>query len=100
MASVPRTTNQGTPFPGKPFIFTSFGNIGPPYIATLSLPGFTIRLPVWLFSTLMIQNVPGTLYAIPPPKEHQPHVDPSPSSHVRYYSLSSSLSGENSEASN
>jgi hypothetical protein len=68
MASVPRTTNQGTPFPREPFVFPSFGNIGPPYIATLSLPRFTIGLPVWFFSTPVIPNVPGASYAIPPPK--------------------------------
>jgi hypothetical protein len=56
MALVPRTTNEGTPFPGEPFFFPSYGNIGPPHIATLSLPGLTIGLPVWLFSTQLILN--------------------------------------------
>ena len=27
------------------------GNVGVPLMATLNLPGFTLRLPVWLFST-------------------------------------------------
>jgi hypothetical protein len=46
-------------FPGEPFTFPSFGNIGPPYIATLSLPGLTIGLPVWLFPTPVISNLPS-----------------------------------------
>jgi hypothetical protein len=51
MASVPEMTNEGTSAPGEPFVFLSYGNIGPPHIATLSLPGLTIGLSVWLFST-------------------------------------------------
>jgi hypothetical protein len=84
MASVSGTTNEGTPFLGEPFIFPSFGNIGPPYIATLSLPRLTIRLPVWFFSTLVISNVPCPSNAIPSPQEHPPHVDPSPSSPIAH----------------
>jgi hypothetical protein len=51
MEIVPEATNQGTPFHGEPYAFPCFGNVGPPYIATLTLPGFTVGLPVWLFST-------------------------------------------------
>jgi hypothetical protein len=51
MVFVPRMTNEETPTTGEPFVFTSYGNVGPPYIATLSLPGITIGLSVWLFST-------------------------------------------------
>jgi hypothetical protein len=50
-------TNEGTPSLGEPFFFPCYKNIGPPYIATLSLPGLTIGLPVWLFSTQVILNV-------------------------------------------
>jgi hypothetical protein len=57
MASIPGTTNEGTPIPGGPFVFPSYENIGPPHIATLSLPGLTIGLPAWLFSTQVIPNV-------------------------------------------
>jgi hypothetical protein len=46
MASVPEMTNEGTPAPGEPFVFPSYGNIGPPHIATLRLPGLTIGLLV------------------------------------------------------
>jgi hypothetical protein len=102
-------TNEGTPFLGEPFVFPSYENIVPPHIATLSLPGLTIGLPAWLFSTQVILNVASALVVRNSPQEHQPHVDPSPSSPVRYaspYSLarssfvSSSLSSERSEASN
>jgi hypothetical protein len=109
MASVPKMTNEGTPAPGEPFVFPSYGNIGPPHIATLSLPGLTIGLPVWLFSTQVIPNAVSALVVSTSPQEHQPHVDPSPSSPVRSSSpsslarspfVSSSSSSESSAASN
>ena len=109
MASVPRMTNEGTPLPGEPFVFPSYGNTGPPYIATLSLLGITIGLPVCLFSTQVIPNVVSDSVISTSPQEHQPHVDPSPSSPVRSSSpsslamspsISSSSSGESFEASN
>ena len=61
-------------------MFPPYGDVGPPLMATLSLPGLTIGLPVWLFSGPII---PCTLVAFDPnpsSQEHQPHVDPSPSS--------------------
>jgi hypothetical protein len=109
MASVPRMTNEGTPVLGEPFVFPSYGNIGLPHIATLSLPGLTIGLPAWLFSTQVIPNAVSDLVVSTYPKEHQPHVDPSlslpvrsssPSSLAMSPSVSSSSSGESSEASN
>jgi hypothetical protein len=109
MASVPGMTNEGTPFPGEPFVFPSYKNIGPPHIATLSLPGLTIGLPVWLFSTQVIPNAVSASAVSTSPQEHQPHVDPSPSSPVRSSSpsslarspsVSSSSSSESSESSN
>jgi hypothetical protein len=109
MASVPGMTNEGTPAPGEPFVFPSYGNIGPPHIATLSLPGLTIGFPVWLFSTQVIPNAVSASVISISPQEHQPHVDPSPSSPVkssspsslaRSPSISSSSSSESSEASN
>jgi hypothetical protein len=105
MASVPGMTNEGTPIPGEPFIFPSYGNIGPPHISTLSLPGLTIGLSVWLFSTQVIPNVVSASVVSTSPQEHQPHVDPSPSSPVGSCSPSSlarspSSSSESSEASN
>jgi hypothetical protein len=53
-----------------------------------------------VFSTPVIQNVLGSSYAIPPPKEHQSHVNPFPSSPARSSSLSSYSPGESSNASN
>jgi hypothetical protein len=89
MVSVPGLTNEGTPAPGEPFVFPSYGNIGPPHIATLSLLGLTIGLPVWLFSTLVILNVVSASVTSTSPQEHQPHVDPSPSRPARSSSPSS-----------
>jgi hypothetical protein len=102
-------TNEGTSAPGEPFVFPSYGNIGPPHIASLSLPGLTIGLPVWLFSTQVIPNAVSASVISTSPQEHQLHVDPSPSSPVRSSSPSSlarspsipsSSSSEISEASN
>jgi hypothetical protein len=56
MSSVLGMINEGTHFRGETFVFTSYENIGPPYIATLSLPGIIVGLLVWLFSTLVISN--------------------------------------------
>ena len=109
MALVLRMTNEGTPFPKEPFVFPSYGNVGPPYIATLSLPGLTIGIPVWLFSTPLIMNSSCASVISTSPQEHQPHFDPSPSSLVRdsspssverSCSISSSLLSEIYEASN
>jgi hypothetical protein len=109
MASAPKMTNEGTSTLGEPFVFPSYGNIGPPHSATLSLPSLTIGLPVWLFSTQVIPNAVSASVISTSPQEHQPHVDPSPSSPVRYSSpsslarsphVSSSSSSEISEASN
>jgi hypothetical protein len=85
MASIPGMNNEGTPFPGEPFVFPSYKNIGPPYIATLSLPGLTIRLLVWLFSTMVISNVGASDVSTPP--THQHHVNLSPYSLVRSPSI-------------
>jgi hypothetical protein len=109
MVSVPEMTNEGTSAPGEPFIFPYYGNIGPPHIATLSLPGLTIGFPVWLFSTDVIPNAVSSSVVSTYPQDHQPHVDPSPSSRVRSSSPSSlarspsipsSSLSESSEASN
>jgi hypothetical protein len=102
-------TNEGTSALGEPFFFPSYGNIGPPHIATLSLPGLTIGFPVWLFSTQVISNAVSSSVVSTSPQEHQPNVDPSlslpvrsssPSSLAMSPSVSSSSSGESSEASN
>jgi hypothetical protein len=104
MSSNPESTNGGTPSPGEPYTFPYFGNFGPVYIATLSLPGLTIGLPVWLFPTPVISNPPNvstelnTLDVSTPPT-HQPHVDFSPSSPIKSPSISPSSPSESSKAS-
>jgi hypothetical protein len=104
MASNPRSTNGGTPSSGEPYTFPSFGNFGPPYVATLSLPGLTIRLPVWLFPTPVIPNPPNVSVSpntldVNTPPTHQPHVDFSPSSPIKSPSISPSSPSESSKAS-
>ena len=54
-------TNQGLPSDGNPSHFPPFGNVGTPYMATLSLLGLTVGLPVWLFLTSVVPNVPATV---------------------------------------
>ena len=98
MASIPRMTNEGTPFLGEPFLFPSYRNVGPPYIATLSLPCLTIGLLVCLFSTPVILIVGASNVSTPP--THQPHVVFSPSSPIKAPSLSPSLPSEISKTSN
>jgi hypothetical protein len=102
-------TNEGTAAPEEPFVFPSYGNIGPPHIATSSLLGLTIGLPMWLFSTQVITNAISASIVRTSPQEHQPHVNPSPSTPVRSSlpsslarssSISSSSPSERSQASN
>ena len=50
------STNQGFPLGGNPSPFSSWGDVGAPQMATLSLPRLTIGLPVQLFSTSVLQN--------------------------------------------
>lgn len=49
-------TDQGNPLGGNPIPFSSLGDIGAPHMATLSIPGLTVGLPVWLFSTSVVMN--------------------------------------------
>jgi hypothetical protein len=67
MASVHRNTNEGIPFPGILFVSPSVGHVGPPYITTLTLPGLTIGLPVWLFSTPVNVNALTSSHVNTPP---------------------------------
>jgi hypothetical protein len=98
MTSVPRTTNGETPSPREPFVFSSYRNVGPPYITTFNFPGLTIGLPVWFFSTTVILNVASASDVSTPPT-HRPHVDLSPLSSVRSPSLSPSSPSESSKSS-
>ena len=56
MANTPLNTNQEIPMLGTPCTIPLIGNVGLPLIATLNLPGFTLGLPVWLFSTPNVMN--------------------------------------------
>ena len=92
------STNHGIPFEGNPSPFTSWGNIGAPHMATLSLSGLTIGLLIWLFSTFVVQNNVITQQS----NQHlvDTKVDPSPSSSFVSPSPSSSSLGESSDANN
>ena len=70
-------------------------------MATLSLPGLTVGLPVWLFSTSVVPNVSTTVQSVPPPGQHHvdSKVDLSPSSPVSA-SSSSTSPGESMNSSN
>jgi hypothetical protein len=73
MASVPGMTIEGTPALGEPFVFPSYGNIGHPHITTLSIPGLTIGLPVWLFSAQVIPNAVSASVISTSPQAHLSH---------------------------
>ena len=99
MESFPESTNKGFPSDGNPGPFTSIGNFGAPYMATLSLPGLTVGLLVWLFSNSLVPAVSPSSQSIPPPEQHHvdPKVDLSPSTPT---STSSSSTGESLDLSN
>ena len=100
MASPPRTTNQENPLPIMSFVFPPYGDVGPPLMATLSLLGLTIGLPVWLFASSIIPCTPISSDPNPSSQEHQPHVDPSPSSPVVSSPISPSSPVESCSTSN
>ena len=101
MATFPEFTNQGIPSDGNPSPFPPFGNVGAPYMATLSLPGLTVGFPVWLFSTSVVPNVLATIQPSPLPEQHRvdSKVDLSPSSPVST-SSSSNSPGKSLDSSN
>ena len=70
-------------------------------MATLSLPGLNIGLPIWLFLTSMVSSVPSTVRTYPPPEQHHvdSKVDLSPSSPISS-SSSSTSPGEILDSSN
>ena len=92
MASHSSITNQETPLPSMSFVFPPYGDVGPPLMATLSLPGLTIGLPVWLFSSPVIPCTPVSPDPNPSSWENQPHVYPSPSSSPSPPDVSSAIS--------
>ena len=62
------------------FVFPPYGDVGHPLMTMLSLPRLTIGLPIWLFSSPVIPCTPVASDPNPSSREHQPHVNPSPSS--------------------
>ena len=93
------STNQGIPLGGNRGPFSSLGDIGSPYMATLSLLGITIVLPVsWLLSTSVVKNT-----VIPQQSNQQlddAEVTPSPSTSFVSPSPSSSSLGGTSDTKN
>ena len=101
MATFPEFTNQGIPSDRNLGPFPPFGNVGAPYMATLSLPGLTVGFLVWLFSTSVVPNVSATGQSVPLPEKHHvdSKVDLSPSSPVSA-SSSSTFPSESFDSSN
>ena len=94
------TTNQKAPSQGMSFVFPPYGNFGPFFMDTLNLPGLTIGLQVWLFSSPVIPSALIVSNPNSPSQEHQHHVDISPSSLDVSSSLSPSFPIETCDASN
>ena len=92
MATFPGFTNPNSP---------PLGNVGAPYMATLSLPGLTVGLPVWLFSNSLVPTVSADTPSVPPPAQHhvEPKVDLSPSTPTST-SLSCTSRGESFDSDN
>ena len=92
------STNQGFPLGGNPIPFASWEDVGAPHMATLSLLGLTIGLPIWLFSTFFVQNT-----VISQQSNQQPDdLEVTPASSTSFVSTSSSSSslGETSNTKN
>ena len=90
------STNQRFPLGGNPSPFSSWGDVGAPHMATMSLLGLIIGLPVWLFLTSVVQNT-----TIPQQSNQQPdEVAPQPSTSFVSPCPSSSLLGEASNTKN
>ena len=92
--------NPSIPPDGNPGHFPPLGNVGAPYMATLSLQGLIVGLPVWLFSTSLVPAVSPSSQSVPPPEQHHvdSNVDLSPSTPTST-SSSSTLPGESLDSS-
>ena len=64
---------------GYPCPIPLTGNVGVLLMATLNLPGFTLGLPVWLFSTPIALNAPDASQVSSLFQGHQNIAPPSPS---------------------
>ena len=63
---------------GNPCTIPVIGNVGVPLMATLNLHGFTLGIPVWLFSTPTVLNPPDASQVISLYKGNQNIASPSP----------------------
>ena len=82
---------------GTPCHIPLTGNVGVPLMATLNLLGFTLGLPVWLFSTPIVLNAPDVSQVSSLYQGHQNIVSPSP---VVSSPPPSTSCGESSDTSN
>ena len=100
MATFLGFTNPSSLPDGNPCRFPPIGNVGAPYMATLSLPGLTVGLPVWLFSPSLVPTISAVSSSVPPPEQHHvdPEVDLSPSTPTSM-STSSTSPGESLDSS-
>ena len=76
MANTPLNTNQEIPILGTPSTIPLTGNVGLPLMATLNLPGFTLGLPVWFFSTPTVLNAHDASQVISLYQGHQNTTSP------------------------
>ena len=94
MAEIPEGTNQVSPVHWDPCAFPCFGNVGPSLMATLTLPRFTVGLPIWFFSTCEVSNAPDASQVSTLCQEHQTNPNPLHSSPIKSSPPPSSSSGE------
>jgi len=99
MANFPGFINLSPPPDGDAGRFPSPGNVGALYMATLTIPGLTVGLPVWLFSNSVVPTVSADTTSVPPPAQHpvEPKVDPTP---LTPTSTSPSSPGESTQVAN
>ena len=82
---------------GNPCTIPLIGNVGVPLMATLNLPGFTLGLPVRLFSTPTVLNAPDASQVRSLYQGHQKIASPSP---VAASSACSTSCSESTDTSN
>ena len=78
ISNTPLNTNQEITMMGTPCNIPLTGNVGVPLMATLNLPGFTLGLPVWLFSTPIVLNAPNASQVSSLYQGHKNTASPSP----------------------
>ena len=82
---------------GTPCNIPLMGNVGVPLMATLNLPGFTLGLSVWLFSTPNVLDSPDASQVSSLYQGHQKTASPSL---VAAYPPPSTSCGESTNTSN